>query len=126
MKYKLILIISTVFISTAMYAQQAERRIAFDNYKKYYVDAKDEVSSDKESSMLSFRKYFFDYGFRRGKTSSKWKDYIDLLQDDGAFIDLDDNDAGKPMGDNAANSAGIITDALSRILCISDAFRIGE
>lgn len=127
MKYKLGLLISAISFSCALSAQEVERKIAFDNYRQYTVDAQKVKDSVKEAAILSFREYFSKNAYRGADFSkSKWEEYVRLLMANGSFSDLKDEDAGKVKGGNAADSAGSITDALNRIWCISEAFRHGK
>ncbi|WP_294618766.1 polysaccharide lyase family 8 super-sandwich domain-containing protein [uncultured Bacteroides sp.] len=126
MKYRLFLLASALLFSSALLAQEMERKIAFDNYRQYANAAREMKDAAKEASILAFRDHFSKHPYRGIDFSkSQWKEYVPLLMADGSFSDLKDEDAGKAKGGNAADSAGSIADALNRIMHISEAFRHG-
>ncbi|MFV0586322.1 polysaccharide lyase family 8 super-sandwich domain-containing protein [Bacteroides reticulotermitis] len=108
-------------------AQEAERKIAYDNYRQYETAAQQVSDPAKEASIQLFRKYFSEYSERISKNLQlELEKYIQLLRTDGSFSDLSDSNAGKALKGNEADSGGSITDALNRIWTISEAFREGK
>lgn len=126
MKCRLTVLATTLLLAATLPAQEAERKIAFDNYRQYATAAQEVKDAAKEASIRSYREYFSKHAYRGVDFSkSKWKECIPLLMADGSFSDLKDEDAGKVKGGNAADSAGSIADALNRLMHIAAAFRQG-
>lgn len=107
-------------------AQEIERKVAFDNYRKYALEVGKPTDKTKEQAILSYRDYFSKNGYRKSKTNlDGWEKYISLLKADGTFSDLDDSSVGKSVDGNDANSGAVIVEALNRLWAISEAFKNG-
>lgn len=114
-------------VTFSLQAGETERRISVENYRKYYRQAYAESEPGKVAAIEDFREYFSRNPYRLSQIKGReYRKYIPLLQDDGRFSDLKDEDAGKAEEGNAANSAGSIIEALDRVWSISEAFRSGE
>ena len=130
MKYNITLLLTLVCIITNVHklnAQEAEVKLAIDNYHKYDDEARNVKDSRKEASIQTFRDFFYKHPYRSIKKSmDELDEYVKLLMPDGTFSDLDDTNAGKAKKGNGADSGGSITDAFDRIWYISEAFRSGK
>lgn len=121
------LLISVAAFSHTALTQETERQIAFDNYRQYTMDARKVTDPVKEAAVLSYRDYLAEHGYRKtGNLLKVWEKNVHLLNADGSFSDLDDKEVGKSKDGNEANSAGVIVEALERVLSISEAFRCGK
>ena len=125
----LTIMVCSVLSSAILQAGETERRISFENYRKYYALSYDTAPVEKIRSLAAFREYFAIHPFSltSGINDRKYSDYLPLLQKDGKFSDLKDEDAGKAdIGGNEANSAGCIIEALDRLWTIAEEFRSGK
>ena len=108
-RWGLCLGITVVFQVAA--AQEIERKVAFDNYRKYALEVGKPTDKTKEQAILSYRDYFSKNGYRKSKTNlDGWEKYISLLKADGTFSDLDDSSVGKSVDGNDANSGAVIVE----------------
>lgn len=108
------------------FAQDAERQVAFENYRKYATEACNQADAVKKEAVNRYRDYFAKHGYRKFGTSAKgWEKHVPLLNADGSFSDLNANEVGKAKDGNAANSGAVIVDALNRLWTISEAFKAG-
>ena len=116
-----------MLVANLVLAQEIERKIAISNYHQYTMLAKKVSDPVKEASILSFRNYLAEHGYRkRGNFFREWEKYVQLLKADGVFSDLDDKDVGIVKNGNTANTGGAVMEALNRLLAISEAFRCGK
>lgn len=121
------LLMGIITLSHTALAQKTEREIAFNDYRRYTMEARKVTDPVKEAAILSFRNYLAEHGYRkRGGLLDVWEKNVRLLKTDGSFSDLDETEVGKSKDGNEANKGGVIVEALDRVLSISEAFRCGK
>jgi hypothetical protein len=99
-------------------AQNAEQKIAFANYHKYYQSVP-VAGDDKEKAILSFRNDFSKkpYHAHSMRVPLEWSAYVSLLGFDGRFSDLQEKEKTDPA---------IIVEAYNRLWKIAEAYRSGK
>ncbi|KAF2330651.1 polysaccharide lyase family 8 super-sandwich domain-containing protein [Flavobacterium daemonense] len=127
--------ISTVLCS---HAQEAERKVAYDNYVKYSTQAKSVKDDKKEASIQEYRKGFnttpYRYNQLSGEMKKTSKECLALLGPDGHFTDLAQQETKivdekmlqskyTPQSDEVAK---VVSEAINRLWKMADAYRLGE
>lgn len=121
----------------AAFAQEREVEFAFNNYHRYYCEARTCPVSEKTEAMKKLRTYFHEYPYRMDKVEMKMAPHkcLELLTEAGTFSDMDSieaeferqNSYQKGFNTTADDRVGIfIGDAFNRICCIADAYRRGK
>lgn len=119
-------------------AQDAGRKLAYDNYVKYSTQARKVKDAEKEASIKKYREGFNKMPYRYDqlvggmKTSSQ--ECFALLGADGQFTDLAEQEAKIAdekmlLSKYTAQSdviAGVVSEAINRLWKIADAYRRGE
>ena len=114
----------------------AEQQFAYTNYRRYSREALKSADPEKRKALLTLRKEFSEQPYRatKEKDGQKALRYLDLLNEDGTFSDLNpvevefqrQNAYNKGFKNTTDDKVGIfIADALNRIFAIGDAGRQG-
>ena len=106
-------------------AQNAERKLAFDNYHRYYGKAGLVQDSKKEKAIKDYRAFYAEHNYR-GHSLPRNLNVADILsnwQDNGTFADLSESES-KVMASKNQDKIGLfLTDAFNRIWKIAEEFR---
>lgn len=116
------------YMSGISWAQNNEAKWAIDNYHRYYEQARNVESPEKEAFIEEFRKTLHNQNQSFSLINNKYSlsSLTALLQTNGKFSDLDDSQIGPDNNGNQANSGGAITEAYYRIWYIGTAFKNKE
>lgn len=127
------LVLCFTAIACSSFAQQAERKYAFDNYHKYQSQALQVKDAAKEAAIEKFRQNYTLNGYRRDNLRTKltWQECISSLDDQGRFSDLVSKEQGyvaqeaftKGSHDTQQEIGVFLTEASQRIWRIADAVR---
>lgn len=111
----------------ASVVKNKEYQMSVENYHRYVRQAQEVKSPEKEVFVEKYRQDLYEADTQYYVVKDKYAlpQLKDLLQLDGRFADLDDNEIG-PKGGNMANSGGVISEAYFRIWFMAHAFRKGE
>lgn len=137
MKRKALLFSLLAFPFLSVFCQEKEVKFAFDNYHRYYKEAKSGADSTEISAMKELRARLHDHPYRLSKVDMPLsaQKCLDFLTEKGTFSDMDSTEAEfkrlgiykKGFRTTADDKVGIfIGDALNRICCIADAYRKGK
>ncbi len=117
-------------------AQEKERKVAFDNYQKYFNQPDPSKSEEKAAAILKYRQYFAKKPYRisESKVSLNAKAYLTLLNEDGRFADMIkqeeeidvQNLLQKSFGSTNNEAATFVTKAYGRISEIAEVYRKGK
>lgn len=133
---RLVLFCCLCLPALAVSAQEQEVKFAFDNYRRYYREARLCTDSAKLEAMKKLRVYFHEHPYRLSKVnmSVPLARCLELLTPEGTFSDMDaleaeferSNAYRKGFHTTADDRVGIfIGNALDRLCCIADAYRRG-
>jgi chondroitin AC lyase len=130
---------SILFFTSIMYssfAQEIERKYAFDNYHKYQKQAMQVKDQAKEAAIEKFRQNYALSGYRRDhlRTKLTWQECINSLDDKGRFTDMVSKEEQyiaqeaftKGSHDTQQDIGLFLTEASQRIWRIADAVRSKE
>ncbi|WPO78227.1 polysaccharide lyase family 8 super-sandwich domain-containing protein [Flavobacterium sp. KACC 22761] len=127
--------ISTILCSQA---QEAERKVAYDNYLKYSTQAKSVKDDKKEASIQEYREGFNKIPYRYNQLANEMKkssqECLTLLGENGQFTDLAQQEKRiadeKILLDKGELQREVIvpvvSEAINRLWKIADAYRLGE
>lgn len=104
-----------------LFSQNAESKLEIKDYYFYTKQAQAAESPLKTTAIDSFRQQLFKQS--KSNVDISLENVLSLLQKDGTFSDLDDQDVGKTSNGNDADSGGAVTEAFKRIWCIAGAFK---
>ena len=133
---RLVLFFCLCLPALAASAQEQEVKFAFDNYRRYYREARLCTDSVKLEAMKKLRVYFHEHPYRLSKVNMSVPPArcLELLTPEGTFSDMDaleaeferSNAYRKGFHTTADDRVGIfIGNALDRLCCIADAYRRG-
>ena len=133
---RLVLFCCLCLPALAVSAQEQEVKFAFDNYHRYYREARLCTDSAKLEAMKKLRVYFHEHPYRLSKVNMSVPPArcLELLTPEGTFSDMDaleaeferSNAYRKGFHTTADDRVGIfIGNALDRLCCIADAYRRG-
>ena len=133
---RLVLFFCLCLPALAVSAQEQEVKFAFDNYHRYYREARLCTDSAKLEAMKKLRVYFHEHPYRLSKVNMSVPPArcLELLTPEGTFSDMDaleaeferSNAYRKGFHTTADDRVGIfIGNALDRLCCIADAYRRG-
>ena len=133
---RLVLFCCLCLPALAVSAQEQEVKFAFDNYHRYYREARLCTDSVKLEAMKKLRVYFHEHPYRLSKVNMSVPPArcLELLTPEGTFSDMDaleaeferSNAYRKSFHTTADDRVGIfIGNALDRLCCIADAYRRG-
>ncbi|HSC52003.1 MAG TPA: polysaccharide lyase family 8 super-sandwich domain-containing protein [Phnomibacter sp.] len=135
---KICFVFCTICISVYSFAQDAERKFAYDNYVKYSMQAATVKDAQKEAAIKKYREGFnktpYRYAQLAGAVKKSSRECLDLLGSDGQFTDLAEKETKianekmllskyTPQSDVIA---GVVSEAINRLWKIADAYRLGE
>lgn len=136
MQKNLILLILNIYFMTVAFAQEKETQFAFDNYHRYYKEARLHKEGDKEKAIDALRSSFRKTPYRYFSLDTKLtaQGCIDQLDAEGIFTDLQEQEEKyrsshsfqKPYSNPQAEIGLFLTEAFNRIWKIADAYRKGE
>lgn len=134
---KLFFVFCAMNVVLSVQAQEAERKLAHDNYVKYSTLATTVKDQKKEASIKTYRDAFNKTPYRYAQLNDMKKtsqECFTLLGDDGQFTDLTQDE--KKIADEkmllskyTAQSdvvAKVVSEAINRLWKIADAYRRGE
>lgn len=129
----LLLVVCLTSIACSSFAQQAERKYAFDNYHKYQRQALKIKDPAKEAAIEKYRQNYALNGYRRDalKTKLTWQECLNSLGEDGCFSDMAvqqrqyiAQDAFIKGSHDTQQEIGLfLTEAIQRLWRIADAVR---
>ena len=131
----LILTLLISFVTLTASSQEAERKVAFDNYRRYYGEARMQKDTEKEKSIEMFRQSFHRNPYRDSKGyRSNAEECLKQLTPNGEFTSLleqenafkQNNGFQKPYIDPQSAIGEFLTTAFNRIGQIADAYRKGD
>lgn len=134
---KILILLIFLFCTTLLsIAQEKETKLAFDNYHRYYGEARQWKDEVKDKAMLELRNTFAKNPYRyhslgSGLTAQK---YLEQLDENGIFSDLKNqeenlrkNNGFQKISSSLQEEIGLfLTNAFNRIWKIADAYRKGE
>lgn len=126
MKGKRILSIIIAFCAVlSIPAQNAEKKLAFDNYHRYYEEAKSVKDSKKEKAIKDYRTYYSEHSYRAHSLPRDMQvsDVLSHWKDDGTFADFSENENKIMTSGNQEKINLVLTDAFNRIWKIAEEFR---
>ncbi len=136
MKLKIRILFLFLLPNVALIAQEKERIIAFDNYKKYFNQQDALKSKEKADAILKYRQYFAKNNYRISKSKSvnSALESLSLLNEDGRFEDMikleEDIKNQKLLNTNFSSTnndvAAFFTKAYGRISEVAEAYRRKE
>lgn len=121
-------VFSLCCICTTLRAQNREAQWSIDNYHRYYGEARKAGSPEKDEFIKEYRQKLYQENRYFNQISNKYNlsKLTALLQPDGKFSDLDDNQIGPGSDGNQANSGGVVTESYWRIWYLANAFKENE
>lgn len=118
-------IVMVFYAMMSVSAQNAEKKLAFDNYHRYYADAKSRKDASKEKAIKKYRTFYSEHSYR-GHSLPRDIQVSDVLGNwkaDGTFVDLSEVE-NKIMSSNNQEEIGLfLIDAFNRIWKIAEEFR---
>lgn len=139
MKSKIsVLLILIVCIPLFSFSQENGHDYAFDNYHRYYREAKKIRDTKKEMAIENFRRYYSQTPYASTNLSPvrmlSGKECLALLDDDGRFTDYrtreeevkKNNYAQSPKHRHQEFMGNLLYDAFNRIWKIAESYRSGE
>lgn len=136
MHRNLILIIFSLCIAITAFSQEKETKLAFDNYHRYYNEARRSNDAEKEKAIDAFRTSFTENPYRYHSLDTKLsaQECLAQLDAEGIFSGLKereaeflkDNGFQKPYSNPQAEIGVFLADAFNRIWKIADAYRKEE
>lgn len=137
MRSKLTLFFCLCLSALGVAAQEREVKFAFDNYHRYYREARACTDSVKTEAMKKLRVYFREHPYRLSRVPMPLPPAkcLELLTPAGTFSDMDATEAEferekayrKGFKTTSNDRVGIfIGDAFNRLCCIADAYRRGR
>lgn len=135
---KLFFILFAIGCVAQCFSQEAERKVAYDNYIKYFVQARQVNHAKKENSIQQYRENFHKTPYRPNSFTMPGQmsgsEYFSLLTNNGQFADLMQQEA-KIMDERMLTSkytpqsnavAALVQEAFNRIWKIAENVRHGE
>nr|WP_302830815.1 polysaccharide lyase family 8 super-sandwich domain-containing protein [uncultured Bacteroides sp.] len=136
MQRKLILLLLLVCTTILSTAQEKETKLAFDNYNRYYGEARRWKDDVKDEAMLKLRNAFAQNPYRHHSLNAglSAQECLEQLDENGVFSglkglenDLRKNNGFQKKSSSLQNNIGLfLVDAFNRIWRIADAYRKGE
>lgn len=136
-KQIIIALAATISLSFNSFAQQAEIKTAFDNYRRYYADGQKVKDAEKEKSIEGYRKLYSRQAYRAHSLNScklSAQQCIDQLTEQGQFADMvsqeqtfrDNKDFRSPYSAPQYKVGLFVVEAYNRLWKIAEAYRKGE
>lgn len=135
---KLFFLLCVVNAVLSVQAQDAERKLAYDNYVKYSTQAMTFKDANKEASIKKYREGFNKTPYRYAQLTNEMKknsrECLALLGKDGKFTDLAPQEK-KIVDEKILLDKGelqrevivpVVSEAINRLWKIADAYRLGE
>lgn len=122
--YLYLLVLSLVTFSA--FAQNAERKLAFDNYHRYQGEARQHPKDSKsEKGMKNFRDFYATHSYRAHdlKPSLPLAEILENWEADGRFADLKEREAKVMAGSDQGAVGEFLTEAFLRIWKVAEEFR---
>lgn len=123
-------------VATLTMGQEKETKLAFDNYTRYYGEARRQKDAVKDEAMLKLRDGFMRNPYRHHSQDTRLtaQDCLEQLDANGIFAGLKEQEADfrkrnafqKPYSNPQAEIGLFLADAFNRIWRIADAYRKGE
>ena len=106
-------------------AQNAEKKLAFDNYYRYYDEAKSVTDSKKEKAIKDYRDNYSMHAYRGHSMISDLSvsEILNIWNEDGTFVDLVETER-QVMESGKQDKIGLfLTEAFNRIWKVAEEFR---
>ena len=136
MQRNLILTILGLCLAATAFPQEKETQFAFNNYHRYYNEARQRGDAEKEKSIKAFRASFAQHPYRYHSLDTRLsaQECLAQLTADGIFSGLreqeeqvrKENAFQKPYSNPQAEIGLFVADAFNRIWKVADAYRKGE
>ena len=136
MQRNLILTILGLCLAAPAFPQEKETQFAFNNYHRYYNEARQRGDAEKEKSIEAFRASFAQHPYRYHSLDTRLsaQECLAQLTADGIFSGLrgqeeqfrKENAFQKPYSNPQAEIGLFVADAFNRIWKVADAYRKGE
>lgn len=125
-RLKYVYIVAVFFTVSLVSAQNAERQLAFDNYHRYWGEAKQTpMDAEKAKGMKYFRELYAATSYR-GHELKRVMPLSDILanwQEDGHFADLEEKEKKVMSGNDQGAIGELLSDAFFRIWKVAEEFR---
>ena len=136
MQFKTFITGLSIMAFATLPAQEAERELAFNNYRRYFNEAKLCRDTAKDEAIARLRSKFRTqpHRMRLEATTEQVRGYIAQLTDEGTFADMDPQERAfekngtylKNFNNTTDDKVGIfLGDAYGRIYLIAEAYRKG-
>ena len=91
MKFKTIITGLSLMTFAILPAQEVERELALNNYKRYYSEARQCKNTEKEEAIEKLRAYFKNHPYRQRSeaTLKDVRNYLNQLTEEGVFADME-------------------------------------
>ncbi|AOW10389.1 polysaccharide lyase family 8 super-sandwich domain-containing protein [Flavobacterium gilvum] len=135
---KLFFVLCAMNVVLSGQAQEAERKVAYDNYVKYSTLATTVKDAEKEVSIKKYREGFNKSPYRYAQLANEMKkssqECLALLGEDGQFTDLASQEKRIVDEKILLNKgelqreviAPVVSEAIDRLWKIADAYRLGQ
>lgn len=125
MKRAYLYLLASLFVTLGVSAQSAERKLAFDNYHRYYNEAAQIQDVQKEKAIKKYRDFYAEQAHRKHtmKPSLNLQGILKVWRDDGLFEDMALKEKEIMESKDQGQIGPYLEEAFTRVWTVAEEFR---
>ncbi|MFV0586313.1 polysaccharide lyase family 8 super-sandwich domain-containing protein [Bacteroides reticulotermitis] len=125
MKRAYLYLLASLFVTLGVSAQSAERKLAFDNYHRYYNEAAQTQDVQKEKAIKKYRDFYAEQAHRKHtmKPSLNLQGILKVWRDDGLFEDMALKEKEIMESKDQGQIGPYLEEAFTRVWTVAEEFR---